>query len=246
MDNLVKPKIYFGWDERELDVTAVAVNSLLKYTDPAKVNFAYLVMKTLVDQGIYTRPTEMRDNVLWDLISNAPMSTAHALTRFLVPHLNDYKGWALFIDSDIIFKEDVLDLFALAEDQYAIMCVKHNYVPQETIKKNNQPQLTYSRKNWSSVMLWNCSHPSNKVVTPDYVNQEKGRALHQFDWLKDHEIGELPKQWNYLVGIYAPPPKILHYTLGLPSQKGYEDCDYAKEWLDYYNGLKKEEENGTI
>jgi lipopolysaccharide biosynthesis glycosyltransferase len=181
-----------------------------------------LIQSQLRESGIYTRDVDVL------------ASTEFSFTRFLTPLLNGYDGWALFIDCDMLFIESPDKLFELADDKYAVMCVKHDYIPKSTIKMDGKTQHLYPRKNWSSVMLFNCSHPSNQRLTREVVNTESGAFLHQMQWLKDEEIGELPKEWNWLVGWHKEPedgtPKLLHYTEGGPWFKGYEDCEYADEW----------------
>ena len=148
------------------------------------------------------------------------MSTEFAISRFCVPFIQT-KGWALFMDSDIVCLTDINKLFELADDRYAVMVVKHDYTPSESLKMDGQIQTVYNRKNWSSVMLFNTSHPSHlKLKSVDRINKLPGRELHRFCWLEDDEIGSLPKEWNHLVGVdpieEASKAKILHFTLGLP------------------------------
>ena len=148
----------------------------------------------------------------------------------------NFNGWALFIDCDIVFLEDVNNLFSLADDRYAVMCVKHEFNPKPGLKMDGQVQTVYPRKNWSSVVLWNCAHPSNEKVTVDSVNNPNfdGAYFHRFSWLKDEEIGELPCDWNWLVGWYNEPndghPKAIHYTEGGPWFENYRNCEYHQEW----------------
>jgi lipopolysaccharide biosynthesis glycosyltransferase len=146
------------------------------------------------------------------------MATEFAISRFTVPFLAR-KGWALFLDCDVICLEDINNLFALADPKYAIMCVKHNQESGAATKMDGQVQLFYARKNWSSVMLWNCNHPANKRFKKEHLNSWPGRDLHAFKWLDDSEIGELPQKWNWLVHVTPGKPKlegIWHYTLGGP------------------------------
>lgn len=145
------------------------------------------------------------------------MATEFAISRFLIPFI--YKqGWVLFVDCDVVCTTDIQELFALADNRYAVMCVKHNQTSGDLIKADGQIQTFYKRKNWSSVVLWNCDHPSNKKLTLNDLNTWPGRDLHAFKWLEDDEIGELPQEWNYLVGVNPPNPdaKLIHYTLGGP------------------------------
>jgi hypothetical protein len=105
----------------------------------------------------------------------------------------------------------------------------------------------YPRKNWSSLILWNCEHPDNKVLDPDFVDDHTGSELHRFEWLKDEQIGELPEEWNVLVGENDQDAKIAHYTLGIPEFEHYKDCAYSQEWHKtksrMLNGLINMKEN---
>ena len=183
-----------------------------------------LVQKELREAGWYTRPID-------------PLSsTEFTFTRFLIPELCDYKGWALFMDCDMILLTDIQELFDQADEKYAVMCVHHDYTPREGFKMDGQKQSIYPRKNWSSVMLFNCGHPSNKQINSSVVNNTEitGKYLHRFSWLQDSEIGQLSHEWNWLTDWYKEPedgkPKLLHYTEGGPWFENYRDCDYHKEW----------------
>ena len=158
-------------------------------------------------------------------------STDFSFSRFLTPCLSDYTGWSIFMDCDMLVLEDIAQLWALRDERYAVMVVKHTHVPPETVKFLGEPQSKYEKKNWSSVMLFN--NAACRALTPDYVNTASGLELHQFKWLAgDHLIGELPKRWNHLVGYDAPrtDAALVHYTLGGPYFDGYRECEYAAEW----------------
>jgi hypothetical protein len=160
-------------------------------------------------------------------------SNDFAFSRWLIPYLCDYKGWALFMDCDMILRDDIAKLWALRDERYAVQVVKHDYVPRDEVKYLGTRQYKYRKKNWSSVMLFNCARCT--TLTPDYVNTAPGLELHQFEWLgSDDLIGALPKEWNHLVGEYAPNPaaKLVHYTVGGPYFHEYADCEYADEWRD--------------
>jgi lipopolysaccharide biosynthesis glycosyltransferase len=192
-----------------------------------------LALLELSQRGLYTRPTVYKGTQLWDGISDAPMTTEHAISRFFVPLLAQYHGWALFTDGDVLFRRTVNDLFALADPKYALMCVQHPpdlFV--EGTKKNGAPQTVYPRKNWSSVMLFNCGHPANRALTVDLLNSWPGRDLHAFKWLNDDLIGELPPSWNYLVGVSPKPLTVdlVHFTLGTPNILPNRQMPYADEW----------------
>jgi hypothetical protein len=157
--------------------------------------------------------------------------------------MTNYTGWAVFCDCDFVWTVDAAELFAQADDRYAVMVVKHDYTPAPGVKMDNQKQMPYPRKNWSSMILWNCAHPANRPVTPEMVNKETGQYLHRFSWLKDEEIGSVDHSWNWLVGWYKAPkdgaPKVLHYTEGGPWFKEYRDCEYSDVWKKYLANMLK-------
>jgi lipopolysaccharide biosynthesis glycosyltransferase len=158
-------------------------------------------------------------------------STDFSFSRFLTPHLCAYQGWSLFIDCDMLMLEDIANLWSLRDERYAVMVVKHEHKPQETVKFLGEPQTAYPKKNWSSVMLFN--NERCRALTPEYVNSASGLELHQFKWLMDEAlIGALPRQWNHLVGYDPPRPDaaLVHFTLGGPYFEEYSHCEYADEW----------------
>lgn len=208
------PQIYLGYDQREDAAYQVARSSIARRTE-GPINIYPLRLKHL---RMLNRPIEHREGQMWDPISKAPMSTEFAISRFCVPFLQS-EGWALFADCDIICWSDIRDLFALADDRYAVMVVKHQQEHGTHTKMDGQIQTYYARKNWSSLVLWNCGHSSNKRLTEEVLNSMPGRDLHAFCWLRDEEIGELPQEWNWLIGVTAGKPEktgIWHYTLGGP------------------------------
>jgi lipopolysaccharide biosynthesis glycosyltransferase len=215
-------KVFVGYDPREDIAYQVCKHSIVSKQPNATV--VPLIQQELRDAGWYHRPVDKL------------ASTEFTFTRFLIPELANFDGWALFMDCDMILTTDIKQLFDQADDQYAVMCVKHDYTPKGEIKMDGKKQTIYPRKNWSSVMLFNCSHPSNKKLTKDLVNNEniKGAYLHRFSWLDDHEIGELGKEWNWLVNWYSEPddgiPKLIHYTEGGPWFENYRTCQYHREW----------------
>jgi len=219
----MKNKVFIGWDPREDIAYQVSEHSIVTRSPNADV--VPLVQADLRTVGLYTRPAD-------------PLSsTEFTFTRFLIPAIMNYKGWAMFTDCDIIFLEDVQNLFDLADDQYAIMCAKHEYEVKESVKMDGKVQTVYPRKNWSSVMLINCGHPSNAKLTTELVNTESGKFLHRFGWLQDNEIGAFSHEWNWLAGtgVYEEPrdgkPKAIHHTLGGPWFKNYRNCEYKTEWV---------------
>lgn len=226
------PIVFIGFDPSELEAGVVASASLraqtVKYVDVRRLSLAHLVAS-----GLYTRPTERRDGQLWDVLSNAPMSTEHAIARFWVPALTERQGWGLFVDGDVLFRDDVAKLLALADERYAIQVVQHPPQLGTAQKKAGHAQTLYQRKNWSSVMLWNCAHPAHDALTPDVLNTWPGRDLHRFAWLADELIGALPPRWNWLAKVSAPDPDpaIVHFTLGMPYLLDHRQDPYADEWF---------------
>lgn len=223
---------YIGFDPREVDGYAVTRYSIRRYnkTIPIKP----LVLSELTAAGMYKRRHVKSNGQLFDVISQAPMATEFALTRFLIGHLGG-KGYSLFMDCDMLVRADIEELFNIAakNPDKAVHCVKHNHHPGSLYKMDGQMQTVYERKNWSSVMIFNNDHPSNKKLSLHRISTATGLNLHQFYWLKDHEIGELDPEWNYLASITTgvKEPKIVHFTDGIPSMEGYENDEYADEWF---------------
>lgn len=232
----MKQSIYIGFDKRHAAPHAVCRSSIeRRLSRPIPIHG--VVLDDLRDRGLYWRSTSERDlgngrSQLFDDISDAPMSTEFAISRFFTPYLAG-TGWALFMDCDIVSRVNLVKLFALADPRYAVMCVKHRHEPPEGVKMDGQIQALYQRKNWSSVMLFNVNHPANAALTIDMLNGVPGRDLHRFCWLDDHLIGELPAKWNHLVGTTkvegiedAENPALIHWTDGYPLLPGYETADY--------------------
>ena len=217
-------KVFVGYDTREDIAYQVCKHSIESKQSDASVR--PLKQQELRDAGWYTRGIDKL------------ASTEFTFTRFLIPELCNFKGWALFMDCDMILKTDIKELFDQADNQYAVMCVQHDYSPSATTKMDGQQQTVYPRKNWSSVMLFNCGHKSNQTLTQDLVNNPEitGAYLHRFSWLKDKEVGELSPEWNWLVGHYKEPedgtPKLIHYTEGGPWFENYRNCEYHQDWKD--------------
>jgi Glycosyl transferase family 8 len=162
-------------------------------------------------------------------------STEFSFSRFLTPFLSNYDGWSLFMDNDIVVREDIRRLWDLRDDQYAVMCVKHDHQPEGQTKFLGEKQTRYQKKNWSSVMLFN--NPRCRALTPDYVNSATGLELHQFKWLEgDEMIGELPAKWNYLANCTKGVlnPSAIHYTEGGPYYPDYQNTEFAREWFEEF------------
>jgi hypothetical protein len=210
--------VYIGYDRQEILAYHVLVQSIL---DRCTVPVRFTPINLDAVRPAFDRPMLPEQ------------STEFSFSRFLTPWLSGYEGWSLFMDCDMLARADFAELFALADDRYAVMVCQHDYVPKDQVKFLNHTQSRYAKKNWSSVMLMN--NARCRALTPDYVSTASGADLHQFRWLEgDDQIGSLPLEWNWLVGEYDfnPNAKVAHYTRGGPYFAGYEDCDYAEEWRE--------------
>ena len=158
-------------------------------------------------------------------------------SRFLTPYLNNFKGWAIFADGDMICQVDIKELWDLMDQSKALQVVKHDYKTKAKKKYLGNVNEDYPKKNWSSLILWNCSHPKHKILTPEFIASQTGKYLHRFSWLDENEIGELPKEWNWLAIEYPENKnaKLIHYTLGTPCFKEYKESDMADIWYQTYN-----------
>ena len=225
-------RIYIGWDKDEQEAYRVLVDSIKKHGD---IDYEPLKSNRLRSSGLLTRLVDDRGQK-YDLPSNAPCSTDFAVSRFLVPILCQ-EGWALFMDCDMLFMCDPVDIMKHADPLKAVQVVKHRHVG-EGLKMGGMIQTKYTRKNWSSVMLFNCNHPSHQRLSLYDINNRPGRDLHQFYWLDDNEIGELPSEWNWLVGVDDKPanPKIAHFTLGGPWFDDWEPAEHDGLWLNARDG----------
>ena len=215
-------RIFIGYDPREKVAYHALVQSIIENSSEP-VSITPIAKKHL--GNIYQRTRSVKE------------STEFSLTRFLIPYLSDFDGWSIFMDCDMIVTSDIKALWNLKDDQYAVMCVKHDYTPSSERKFLDQIQTVYPKKNWSSVMLFNNAKCTS--LTPEVVQHENGLFLHQFKWLESEElIGELPHTWNFLVGEEeklnnGKIPDLIHYTLGGPYFEDYKGCDYEEVWKQY-------------
>jgi lipopolysaccharide biosynthesis glycosyltransferase len=207
--------IFIGYDHREAVAYHVCANSIIRHSSKP-VSFTPLAL------------TNMRDYQE----THTDGSNQFIYSRFLVPHLMEYKGWAIFMDGDMLIRDDIEKLWALRDDSKAVMVVKHDYKTKMTEKYLGAKNENYPRKNWSSVILWNCGHEANKLVTPEFIQGATGAQLHRFTWLDDSVVGELPIVWNWLPDEFGPnqDAKLLHYTLGTPSFHDFATTPMGDEW----------------
>ena len=160
-------------------------------------------------------------------------------SRFLVPYSMNFKGWAIYFDGDMVCLSDVKDLIRNFDTNKAVSVIKHDYKTKNSVKYFGQKNEDYPRKNWSSVIIWNCEHPKNKILTPDFIESMNGAFLHRFKWLDNVEIGELDKKWNWLAVEYPEikDANLIHYTLGTPCFEEYKNTSMANYWKKAFNRL---------
>lgn len=231
-------KVFIGYDPVESVAYHTLAHSILtKSTNP--VSITPINLRNLTK--IFNRPR------------NSLQSNEFSFSRFLVPYLCNYDGYAIFLDCDMLVRCDISEIFNVIDQQEnkALYVVKHTYEPRENIKYLNNIQYKYPRKNWSSVVLWNCGNNKNKILTPHYVEHASGLDLHRFTRLEDEEIGELDIKWNWLIGEYDRPPsdvKNIHWTIGGPYFNEYKESDFSEEWFEAHKEmnscLQRNDRNG--
>lgn len=208
--------VMIGYDRKEVVAYHVLCQSIVAQSS-RPVRFTPIALPNL--KGVFDRaPVSIQ-------------STDFSFSRFLTPWLSGYEGWSLFMDCDMLVRGDIAELFALADERYAVMVCQHDYTPHDAVKFLGQVQTRYEKKNWSSVMLFN--NARCRALTPEFVNTASGLELHQFKWLAgDEQIGALPLEWNWLVGEYPynPDARNAHFTVGGPWFPAYAESDYADEW----------------
>lgn len=165
-------------------------------------------------------------------------ATEFSFSRFLTPYLAGYTGHAIFMDCDMILRDDIYKIMEYVDFKHDVYVVKHDYTPKTKDKFLGAKQYVYPKKNWSSVMIFDCEKCQ---ILPETVNSATGKYLHQFEWTTEDRVGEIPVEWNHLVGEYEPNPnaKLVHYTLGTPCFYGYTEQEYADEWFDYLRKTNK-------
>ena len=207
-------RVFIGYDPREAVAYHVCVNSIIRHASEP-LSFTPLALCNL---GYQERHQDGSNQFIY--------------SRFLVPQLMNHSGWALYIDGDMLLRADIAGLWNLRDETKAVLCVHHDYRTKMREKYLGAKNEDYPRKNWSSVVLWNCGHPANRALTTSFVEQATGAQLHRFTWLPDDLIGEIPKEWNWLPDELGanPQAKLLHWTLGTPCFHEFADAPMAEEW----------------
>ena len=212
-------KVFIGYDQREAQVFHVCVQSILMNTT-VPVQIIPLNLDQL--KKIYSE--EHGDN-----------TNNFIYTRFLVPHLCNFESTAIYMDGDMVVRGDLKDLISMNDKKSAVNVVKHNYKTKKKTKYMGTLNEDFPRKNWSSVIIWNCDHVKNKILLPSLIQKSTGKFLHRFEWLDDDDINELPREWNWLCDEYGDnsSAKLIHYTLGAPCFKAFRDTPMAGEYMKY-------------
>ena len=212
-------RIFIGYDSKESVNYSVLVNSISR----------------LSSKHVSITPLNLQNLPMYNE-THTDGSTEFSYSRFLVPYLTDYTGWAIYMDCDMLLLDDISKLWALQDDKYAVQCVKHQYSTKQSTKFWGNKNNNYYRKNWSSLMLFNCAHSAVTSLTPETVESSNGKFLHQFEWADDSQIGELPVNWNWLADEYGhnDSASLLHYTLGSPCFDEYKNTPMADYWFKEY------------
>jgi hypothetical protein len=216
--------IFIGYDKKETVAYHALCQSIIE-TSSRPVSITPINLSNL--KHIYSRKIDNQQ------------SNEFSFSRFLVPYLQSYTGYGIFLDCDMMIKSDIYELIEIASSNpsKAVHVVKHDYIPKEKMKYLNNVQHNYPRKNWSSVIVWNSGHEKNKKLDLSFVNSASGAELHRFTWLDDNEIGELDVTWNWLVGELdledgqEDKIKNVHWTVGGPYFNEYATVDFADEWF---------------
>jgi lipopolysaccharide biosynthesis glycosyltransferase len=219
MKSLNKINLIVGFDQRE----AVAY---------------HVFCQTIIDRA--TMPVQflpLAENTLNEYKEvHTDGSNKFIYSRFLTPYLMNYSGWAIFADGDMVCQADISELWSLRDETKAVQVVKHNYTTKAAKKYLGNKNEDYPKKNWSSLILWNCSHSENAILTPEFIQSQPGSFLHRFSWLEDSLIGGLDAEWNWLAIEYPENPnaKLIHYTLGTPCFKDYAQAPMSDSWNKSY------------
>lgn len=225
-----KLKVFIGYDPKEIVAWDVCNFSILRHSSSG-VTTHPIKQRELRELGLYTREKDHG------------ASTEFSISRFLTPFLSATDDWSIFVDCDFLFNSEIFTVLDGLDNSKAVYVVKHNYVPSKTQKMDGAGQSVYPRKNWSSFMIFNNSHPDVKGLIPHLVNNSSPKYLHRFEWVENQEeIGELALSWNFLVGEYPKPnvkPHAIHFTNGGPWFEDCQNVDFSELWLQEYELLKQ-------
>lgn len=214
--------IYYGWDDREeFGAHAFCSSVIRRSSSPISMT----PLRAEMFASFY--PPNQRDG-----------TNAFTYTRFLIPFLQGFTGWAIFADgADMVCRADISELWSLRDDYKAVQVVGHSYKTKHPRKylgtAMEADNHDYHRKNWSSLMLINCSNFAWRQMTPEKVASMPGSKLHRFDFIDEDRIGQLPAVWNWLPQEFGPNPdaKLIHWTAGIAGFPAYSQTEMADEWF---------------
>jgi len=216
------------------------INIFVGFDQKESITYHAFVQSLIDSSSIPLSITPLAENNL-NIYNEKHLDGTNKFTysRFLVPYLMNFKGWAIYFDGDMVCLSDVKDLIRNFDTNKAVSVIKHDYKTKNSVKYFGQKNEDYPRKNWSSVIIWNCEHPKNKILTPDFIESMDGAFLHRFKWLDNVEIGELDKKWNWLAVEYPEikDANLIHYTLGTPCFEEYKNTSMANYWKKAFNRL---------
>lgn len=221
-----KRAVFVGYDPLEDACAKMLASSIRRRTAATDVKIIPIIRDQLLAYDMLNRPLDPKG------------STQFSITRFMVPHLMGYNGVGIFFDCDMLITRDIVEMFDLFDPAYAVQVCKHDYTPKLDPKMGGLPQTAYPRKNWSSTVMYNCDHSSNRNLTNEVVAQETPKFLHRFMWLKDEEIGGLPLEFNFLAEEMENPaglPFNIHHTLGPPIYEERQEVDYVDFWKEEFS-----------
>lgn len=229
-------------------VQAGCITLVIGYDPRESIAYHVLCQSVLERTSVPVQFIPLHVPMLGDFDGQQDGTNAFIYSRFLVPEIMSFDGWAIYCDSDMMLRADLAELWSLRDDSKAVMVCKHDYKTRHVYKSigtaMEAKNQDYPRKNWSSLVMWNCAHPSNRFMKRQFAATAGGKALHRFSWLNDDEIGSLPIEWNWLVGEYPyeKNAKLVHFTLGAPCFDHYKRCDYSNEWHGYANEVLRRDD----
>ena len=214
-------------------MSADTINLVVGFDQREAVAYHTFCQSVLEKASLPVRFLPLAENTLVDYKeTHTDGSNRFIYSRFLTPYLMDFQGWAIFSDGDMVCQTDIKALWDLRDASKALQVVQHDYQTKAHTKYLGNKNENYPRKNWSSLILWNCAHPAHQVLTPAFIQGQKGSFLHRFSWLSDSDIGHLPPDWNWLAIEYPDNPSaaLVHFTLGTPCFKDYADSPMSSIW----------------
>jgi len=214
-------------------MSADTINLVVGFDQREAVAYHTFCQSVLEKASLPVRFLPLAENTLVDYKeTHTDGSNRFIYSRFLTPYLMGFQGWAIFADGDMVCQTDIKALWDLRDPGKALQVVQHDYQTKAHTKYLGNKNENYPRKNWSSLILWNCAHPSHQVLTPAFIQAQKGSFLHRFSWLSDSDIGTLPPEWNWLAIEYPDNPGacLVHFTLGTPCFKDYADSPMSPIW----------------